>query len=64
VAQKRFGLGTPAHGGSAGGGRAWTAAEVKLLGTNTDAEAVAKIGRTAEAVRLQRVGPADHVIDV
>jgi hypothetical protein len=44
----------PAFSGWSGGGRAWTAEEIALLGTDTD-EAVAKrIGRTPGAVAQRR----------
>jgi len=48
---KRLGLRPPRRWATAGG---WTAAELALLGTDTDAAVAARIGRTELAVRVKR----------
>jgi hypothetical protein len=37
------------------GGRPWTAKELRLLGTKADEEVAKRIGRTRQAVRVQRL---------
>jgi hypothetical protein len=54
VTQKRQALGVPAHSGWRGGGRAWTAGEEALLGTDRDSAVAAKLGRSPNAVALRR----------